>query len=220
MKHHMSRRFAFFFLLTTLFLLSNTVKGQLLIPRDDKDLIQFSGIIRNLQHRPLSNVNIVILNRERGTTGDRRGIFSFVVQPNDTVLFSHMGYKPTIHIIPDTLEVQHYPSDIFLVSDTFKLAEVKIFPWKTYQQFKEAFIAMEMPDDDQQRAMRNIALIKTQIKVNDTYGSPNMNFRDVMKQEYNQLYYEGQYPYYTVFDPMRWADFFKALKNGDFKKDK
>ena len=219
MKQFMSRRLAFYFLLTTLFLLSGTVEGQFLIPKDDKDLIQFSGAIRNLQHRPVSNVNIVILNRARGTTGDRRGIFSFVVQPNDTVLFSHIGYKPTIHIIPDSLNIQHYPSDIFLVSDTFELAEVKIFPWKTYQQFKEAFIALEIPDDDEQRAYRNIALIKTQIKVNDTYGSPNMNFREVMKQQYNQLYYEGQYPYYTVFDPLRWAEFFDALKKGDFKRE-
>lgn len=215
----MSKPFAYFFLLTIFLLLSNSAEGQLLTPKNDKDLIQFSGVIRNLQHRPLSDVNIVILNRQRGTTGDRRGIFSFVVQPHDTVLFSHMGYKPTIHIIPDTLLVQHYPSDIFLVSDTFELAEVKIFPWKTYQQFKEAFMAMEMPDDDQQRAYKNIALIKTQIKVNDTYGSPNMNFREVMKQQYNQLYYEGQYPYYTVFDPLRWGEFFKALKNGDFKRE-
>ena len=215
----MGRKYALFSMMITFILLSGSVHGQLLIPKTDKDLIQFSGVIRNLQHRPVSNANIIILNRERGTTADRRGIFSFVVQPNDTILFSHMGYKPTIHIIPDTLETQHYPSDIFMVSDTFELAEVKIFPWKTYQQFKEAFIAMEMPDDDEQRAYRNIALIKTQIKINDVQGSPNMNFREVMKQQYNQLYYEGQYPYYTVFDPLRWGEFFNALKDGDFKRD-
>ncbi len=215
----MTRSYTFFTLLAILFLLSTSVQGQLLRTKDDKDLIQFSGVIRNLQHHPVSDVNIIILNRSRGTTGDRRGIFSFVVQPNDTVLFSHIGYKPTIHIIPDTLEIQHYPSDIFIVSDTFQLAEVKIFPWKTYQQFKEAFIAMETPDDDQQRAYRNIALIKTQIKINDSQGSPNMNFREVMKQQYNQLYVQGQSPYYTVFDPLRWAEFFEALKNGDFKND-
>ncbi len=219
MIKHMARRWAIIPFIIALFIFSSSLEGQLLVPKKDKDLIQFSGVIRNLQHRTVSNVNIVILNRERGTTGDRRGIFSFVVQPNDTVLFSHIGYKPTIHIIPDSLDTQHYPSDIFMVSDTFELAEVKIFPWKTYQQFKEAFIAMETPDDDQQRAYRNIALIKTQIKVNDVQGSPNMNFREVMKQQYNQLYYEGQYPYYTVFDPLRWAEFFDALKRGDFKND-
>jgi hypothetical protein len=96
---------------------------------------------------------------------------------------------------------------------------VKVFPWKTYQEFKEDFIAMEMPTDDEQRAMKNIALIKTQIKMNDVTSTPNMNFREVMQQQYNRLYYQGQYPYYTVFDPLRWAEFFNALKQGDFKKD-
>lgn len=196
------------------------LNGQLLdLLRQDEELIQFSGIIRNLEHQPVPHVNIVILNRSRGTTADSRGMFSFVVQPKDTVLFSHLGYKPTIHVIPDSLETDQYPSDIFMVSDTFRLAEVKVFPWKTYQEFKEDFIAMEMPTDDEQRAMKNIALIKTQIRVNDVNATPNMNFREVMQQQYNQLYYEGQYPYYSVFDPLRWAKFFDALKRGEFKRD-
>ena len=200
---------------------SNSVNGQFFSTTTKKeDLIQFSGIIRNLEYHSVGHVNIIVLNKNRGSTADSRGIFSFVVHPNDTVLFSHIGYKPTIHVIPDSLGIDQYPSDIFLVSDTFKLAEIKIFPWKTYEQFKEAFIALEMPTDNEQRAMRNIALIKTQIKINDYDATPNMNFREVMQQQYNQLYTEGQYPYYTVFDPMRWAEFFNALKRGDFKNKK
>jgi len=185
----------------------------------DDELVQFSGMVRDLQHRPLPDVNIIILNERRGTTSDRRGMFSFVVRPDDTILFSHMGHKGTIHTIPDSLGGQQYPADIFLVSDTFHLAEVRIYPWKTYHEFKEAFLALELPDDDAQRAYHNIALIKTQIKMNDFGPSPNINFREVMKQQYNQLYTAGQYPYYTIFDPMRWAKFFESVKRGDFKGD-
>ncbi|MDA3822422.1 MAG: hypothetical protein PF450_07435, partial [Bacteroidales bacterium] len=97
-----------------------SMNAQFLNLGNKEELIQFSGIIRNLEHYPLGHVNIVILNRERGTTADSRGIFSFVVHPNDTVLFSHIGYKPTIHVIPDSLDTDQYPSDIFLVSDTFQ----------------------------------------------------------------------------------------------------
>jgi len=185
----------------------------------DEHLVQFSGMVRDLEHRPLPNVNIIILTEKRGTTSDRRGMFSFGVRPSDTILFSHMGHKGTIHVIPDSLGGQQYPADIFMVSDTFQLAEVRIYPWKTYQQFKEAFLALELPDDDEQRAYHNIALIKTQIKMNDFGPSPNINFREVMKQQYNQLYTAGQTPYYTIFDPMRWAKFFQSLKRGDFKQD-
>jgi hypothetical protein len=201
------------------FLAMVPVSGQWLFSDKDDQLIQFSGIIRNLQHRPLGHVNIIILNERRGTTADARGLFSLVVQPNDTILFSHVGYKPTIHVIPDSLDTKQYPSDIFMVSDTFRLAEVRVYPWKTYEEFKDAFMAMDPPDSDKQIAMKNIALIKTQIKLNDYQATPTMNFREVMQQEYNQLYYEGQYPYYTIFDPMRWVEFFDAIKKGEFRRD-
>jgi len=187
----------------------------------DQHLVQFSGIVRDLEHRPLPHVNIIILTDKRGTTSDNRGMFSFVVRTNDTILFSHMGHKGTIHVIPDSLGGQQYPADIFMVSDTFQLAEVRIYPWKTYQQFKEAFLALDLPDDDEQRAYHNIALIKTQIKMNRDGARPSSTiaFREVMRQEYNQLYSAGQTPYYTIFDPMRWAKFFQALKRGDFKEE-
>ena len=146
-------------------------------------------------------------------------MFSMVVRPNDTILFSHMGHKATMHVIPDSLGGQQYPADIFMVSDTFHLAEVRIYPWKTYQEFKEAFLALDLPDDDEQRAYHNIALIKTQIKMNEYGASPNINFREVMKQQYNQLYTAGQTPYYTIFDPLRWSKFFDAVKRGEFKRD-
>lgn len=187
----------------------------------DENLVQFSGVVRDLEHRPLPDVNIIILADKRGTTSDQRGMFSFVVRTNDTILFSHMGHKGTIHVIPDSLGGQQYPADIFMVSDTFQLAEVRIYPWKTYQEFKEAFLALELPDDDEQRAYHNIALIKTQIKMNrdEVTPSPSIAFREVMRQEYNQLYTAGQTPYYTIFDPMRWAKFFQSLKRGDFKEE-
>ncbi|MGW8317482.1 MAG: carboxypeptidase-like regulatory domain-containing protein [Bacteroidales bacterium] len=198
---------------------SSDLNGQRKLEQNQQEeLVQFSGIVRNLEHQPMPNVNIIILNTRRGTTTDQRGMFSFVVEPSDTILFSHIGFKGTIHVIPDSLAGHQYPADIFMVSDTFQLAEVRIYPWKTYQEFKEAFLALELPDDDQQRAIHNIALIKTQIKMNDFGPSSNINFREVMKQQYNELYTAGQYPYYTIFDPMRWAKFFESLKRGDFKQ--
>lgn len=209
-----------FVVIVALFMTIPDLKGQRK-STGEEELVQFSGIVRDLEHRVLPYANIIILNERRGTTTDYRGMFSFVVRPMDTILFSHMGYKSTMHIIPDSIGGQQYPADIFMVSDTFQLAEVRVYPWKTYQEFKEAFLALDLPDDDEQRAYKNIALIKTQIKINrdGVSPSPTVNFREVMRQEYNQLYTAGQSPYYTIFDPLRWAKFFESLKRGDFKQD-
>ncbi len=39
----------------------------------EDELVQFSGMVRDLQHRALPNVNIIILNDRRGTTSDKGG---------------------------------------------------------------------------------------------------------------------------------------------------
>ena len=152
----------------------------------DQNLVQFSGIVRDLEHRPLPNVNIIILSDRRGTTSDRRGMFSFVVRTKDTILFSHMGHKGTIHVIPDSLGGQQYPADIFMVSDTFQLAEVRIYPWKTYQEFKEAFLALDLPDDDEQRAYHNIALIKTHGSMDRLYAEIDTITKKKQKEKLQQ----------------------------------
>ena len=123
-------------LLGIVFLVAMTMNAEGQRKRDQEraqedELVQFSGIVRDLQHRPLPHVNIIILTERRGTTSDRRGMFSFVVRSSDTILFSHMGHKGTIHVIPDSLGGQQYPADIFMVSDTFQLAEVRVYPGKS-----------------------------------------------------------------------------------------
>jgi hypothetical protein len=39
-----------------------------------------------------------------------------------------------------------------------------------------------------------------------------------MKVYNDRLYWAGQLPPVSITNPLAWAQFFKALKNGDFKK--
>ena len=71
--------------------------------QDDEKLIQLSGVVRNEYLQPLQFVHILIMNQRRGTISDTRGMFSFVVHPQDTIMFSAVGYKRTGLIITDTL---------------------------------------------------------------------------------------------------------------------
>ena len=143
-------------------------------------------------------------------------MFSFIVEPYDTILFSSVGYKKVGLIIPDTLKTFHLELDIYMETDTIMIEEVIILPWKTYEEFKEAFLSLELPDDDMNRAYKNIALIKTQIYYSGT-PDPGLNYKYMLQEQYNQLYTKGQMPYYSILNPIRWAEFFKYLEEGKFK---
>jgi hypothetical protein len=186
--------------------------------RKKQKLVEISGIVKSELLQPLPFVHILIKNRNKGTITDQRGMFSFVATPRDTILFSAVGFKTMRIIIPDTLKYTHYPVEIIMPTDTIMIAEVKIFPWKTYAEFKQAVIDLELPDDDAIRARKNIALIKTQMRMRD---EPNayVNYRNVMAQEYERTMIAGQYPSISLLNPFNWAKFIKALQEGKFRKD-
>ena len=184
-----------------------------------RDLVQFSGVIRSLRNEPVRDVHIININKKTGTTSNQVGVFSFIVEPSDSILFRCVGYKNTLVVIPDTLKNPQYPRDIYMLNDTIHISEVKIFPWKTYEEFKVAFINLELPDDDEKRAYRNIALIKAQLNM-DFEPDADLSFKTSMRQQYEKLYYAGQYPSIPILNPLNWAKFIEAIRKGDFRTDK
>ena len=185
----------------------------------NEQLIQFSGVIRSLKYEAIPDVNIINIRTKAGTSGTDKGMFSFIVKHSDSLLFRSVGYKSTLVIIPDTIKGVHYIRDIYLLSDTIHLSEIKVYPWKTYEEFKVAFITLELPDDDLKRAKRNIALVKAQLNM-DFDPDADLSYKYAMQQHYDKLYYAGQYPGISLLNPLNWAKFFESLKKGDFKSDK
>lgn len=149
---------------------------------------------------------------------DFYGFFSFVAQSKDTIEFSSVGYKKSGFIIPDTLTTNRYSLIQMMTRDTILLQETVIYPWPTKEQFKEAFLNLKIPDDDYDRAMKNLerAEIKERMESIPMDGSGNYKFQ--MQQYQSRLYYAGQYPSITLLNPIAWAQFIQAWRNGDFKK--
>lgn len=193
------------------------VMGILNAQEDEKRMIQFTGRVLNEFLQPLKFAHIVDLNNGRGAITDREGKFSFIVYQNDSILFSTMGYKKSIVVIPDSLEKPFYTRDVLMASDTILISEIEVYPWKDYEEFKEAFVNLELPDDDLDRARKNIALIKTQILLENNMTSSE-NFEHVMEEQFKQTTFNGTQPTYQLFNIFAWQKFFKALKEGDFKQ--
>lgn len=183
----------------------------------EKRLIQFTGQVINEFLQPLKFAHVIDLSSGRGTITDREGKFSFVVHESDSVRFSTVGYKESIVVIPDDLEKPFFTRDVLMQSDTILISEIEIYPWKDYEDFKEAFLALELPEDDMDRARKNIALIKTQLIMERDFSS-SQNFDEVMKQQFKETTFRGTQPTYQIFNIFAWKKFFEAVKNGDFKE--
>ncbi len=186
-------------------------------------LVQWTGVVRNDLLEPIPFAHIIVKKDFRGTVSDPQGMFTIITYPNDTLLISCVGYKARKIPVPyvSAADSKHYIKDIVLEEDTIMLSEVVIFPWKTYKEFKDAFMSLDLPEDDMQRAYRNIAIIQEQIynAAMNRSATPTSNFRDVMASKHNRMMnYGHMYPTYSITNPLAWAQFFQAIRNGEFKK--
>jgi hypothetical protein len=46
----------------------------------------------------------------------------------------------------------------------------------------------------------------------------SLNYKYAMQQWQSKLYYAGQAPPISILNPIAWAQFIRAWKNGEFKK--
>lgn len=186
---------------------------------EDDDLIQFSGVvITGDSLNPVPYTNVVIENTHRGTMTDYYGYFSFVAQKGDSILFSAVGFHRARFVIPDSLSTDKYSLIQILVQDTIELAETVIYPWPTREQFKQAFLAMKVPETDFDRAQRNLEAAQMMERMEYMPGSGAESYKVQMQQYQNQIYYAGQAPPMNIFNPIAWGQFIEAWKRGDFKK--
>lgn len=187
----------------------------------ERDLIQFSGVVVTGDSlSPVPFVNIIIKNSFRGTISDYFGYFSFVAQEYDTIVFSSVGFKKGRFVIPDSLSTNRYSLIQLLIKDTFLLQETIIYPWPTIEQFKQAFMNLNIPDDDLERAKNNLVIAELKERAEATGMDGSMNFTNYMQQQNSKLYYAGQYPPNNLLNPLAWAQFIQAWRNGDFKRKK
>ncbi len=137
----------------------------------------------------------------------------------DTIVFSSIGYKKGVYIIPDTLVENKYSLIQLLSQDTVMLAETVIYPWPTKEQFKYAFLHIDIPDDDLERAKNNLSLHEMKTRMENMPMDGSMNYKNYINNYTSKLYYIGQLPPNNLLNPLAWAQFIEAWRSGKFKNN-
>ena len=75
-----------------------------------------------------------------------------------------------------------------------------------------------VPENDYDRAMKNLAREEMKERGKKMPMDGSMNYRHQMQQQVNKAYWNGGYMPNNWLNPFAWAKFFKAWKEGKFKK--
>lgn len=182
-------------------------------------LIQFSGqILTSDSLQPIPFANIYSKSSYRGSISDFNGFFSFVASKGDTIVFSVLGYEKSEFIISDTLSKKMYSTIQLMSQDTINLSETVIYPYSTWEQFRELFVKVDIPDDDLERAKKNLDRERLRELGDALAMDGNENADYVLRQQAINVYDQGQYPSIQLLNPFAWAKFFDAWKSGAFKR--
>lgn len=152
------------------------------------NLIQLSGLVAEERTGfPLSFATVQVMGSYRGTIASANGFFSIVVAPNDSLLFSTVGYQSRVFVVPDTLNDMIASVGVFLSIDTMMLDVVEVYPWPSREDFRDAFLALQLSETEFK--MRPIPGIKTVV---DTIPQAPTIFNPIT------LIYE------EIFKPLEW----------------
>lgn len=186
-----------------------------------RQVVQFSGVVLTSDSLlGIPYASILIKGTGNGTIANHQGFFSLVANAGDSIRFSAIGFVPNIFVIPDTLRDTKYSVIGLLSQDTVFLPETVINPWPTPEQFRQAFLALTIGEDDWARARKNLDQKRMQELGDIMVYDANENQDYYLRQEAYKYSYAGQVPPMNIFNPLAWSQFIDAWRSGAFKRKK
>lgn len=186
----------------------------------NNDIVNFSGVIVDGDSlTSLPYTHIIVKSSRTGTVADYYGFFSIIAHKGDTILFSRVGYSSNQFIIPDTLSEEKYSVIHLMYKETIALDEVKVYPWPSFEEFKESFTSFK-EDEHLESAKLNLE----NEKLMELSGKLAIEGSTIFKREENfrhtMMYETNGYQPYGIFNPFAWQRFIKSWRNGDLKDKK
>jgi hypothetical protein len=211
------KRIFFFLLLSLGFFPTTNAQSQ-------RRPVQFSGVVISSDSlTELPFVTVYVKNRRSGTFADQRGFFSMAVMTGDTVVFSALGFKDALFVIPLNSSEEAISVIQRLEIDPVTMKGVQIYPF-TKEEFKDLFVRTKIPDDMLARAQKNLSFNP----YIPTYADPQMvaitNAAAFKDYQWRQGFYagtqNGMIPMpnglpipTTLLSPAAWYNLIKSLKN-------
>lgn len=176
-------------------------------------VVQVSGMTIDADSLfPIPFVAIVIKGTSRGVYSTGSGYYSIVAEENDTLEFYSLGYKTGIYVLPDTFTVSQVNHVQTLKMDTILMSEMVVYPWPSREQFKNSFLALDIPNDDMERARMNLAQQRMMAAATSVNADGQGAYRNAVTQRTDKNYYAGQYQPNNLLNPVAWSKFIQSVR--------
>lgn len=208
-----------FLILTLLFCFSISSISQTETKKSDNlPLIQFSGVVLDQDSlTPIPFAAILIKGTKRGTVSDFYGFFSLVISPGDELEFHSVTHKVRSYKVADTLRQKYYYAIQVLAKDTIQLPNVEVHPWPSKEEFKRAFLNLDLSNTDVERAENNLQREALSYLERNQTADAALNYKYTMQAYYTKVYTAGQQPVNNLLNPVKWAEFIDAWRKGKLK---
>jgi CarboxypepD_reg-like domain len=187
---------------------------------NDKAVIFTGIVVGGKNSEPLPGAYVFNSSAGRGTIANESGYFILSVFPDDSIIFSYVGFKKQFHKIPRKIE-QSYSAIVDLKEDVKMLAEVKVYPYPTEELFKEAFVNYKLPDARERDALARATDERSLAMLAKTMGmGASANYRSFMSQQQNAVINRGFNNNITtaLMNPIAWMSFIQSVKKGDITR--
>lgn len=211
--------------ITTLAALLASVASLAFVTTTDstETVVQVSGVVVTGDSlAPLAYATVFRSRDKRGTMTDQSGFFSLPALEGDTISFSSTGYMTRTVVIPSGGERGRISLVQAMSRDTVMINDAYIYPWPSKERFRQEFLALGLNDNDFKlgdQAIDPFDIYDRLIEIGfDNQGAITHDLRQMSINASNA----GSYPsaeYGTLLNPVAWAKFIKALKNGDLKRE-
>lgn len=189
-----------------------------LLAQGEIKYVTFSGMIMDSQTKePLPGAYITIPKAGRGTLSDGKGYFVLAVFPGDTIMFSYLGFKKQYHVIPKKTELD-YSVFVELQVDSKMLKEVKVYPFRSEEEFKQALVEMKLPDERERKILDEVYNPQNVARMAAIHGmNSDANYRYAMNIQQIQAQNRGFLNTNPLLSPSAWWSFVQSVRKGTWK---
>jgi hypothetical protein len=186
--------------------------------KQDKPLVQFSGIVYNADSAKVIVPYVNITNAATHKTlnaSNYEGYFSFVAHEQDTLIFTCVGYAASRVIIPSNVPNKSYTVTVKLLPLIVNLPVFHVFPWATTDEFKKDFLSLKIADDDLAIAQKNISKT-TLMALVSTLARDGQEINDANYQGLNSsIMNQHSVTPNPLLNPLAWGSFINEISQGD-----